>query len=273
MTTSLSGLNQKTARSFGFEWNTFHQMFDEYRINFLNYVDPVNESFFKGKIVLDAGCGVGRHTYWTAKFGASEVIGIDFSDAVDASYENTKDIPNIHIIQADIYHLPFKKEIFDYAFSIGVLHHLPDPEKGFSSIVPFIKKGGTYSIWVYGKKYNFSNVYIYETLRKITRHIPHQLLYYLCYLPAISVEIVNRIYRTLQKNSLTKLLAKLVPFKYYSLFPFEVKLNDAFDVFATPKSTYWQKEQIDNWYRRAGFTDYSTSYLRRKSVKAYGTKP
>ncbi len=272
MVKSISGLKQKTAKSFGFEWNRFHQMFAAYRINFLNYIDPIKESFFKDKIILDAGCGVGRHTYWAAKFDAREVIGIDFSEAVEASYENTKNLPNVHIIQADIYNLPFKKETFDFAFSIGVLHHLPDPEKGFQSIIPCIKKGGTYSIWVYGEKYNFSNVYIYEILRKATRHIPHQFLYYLCYLPAIGVEITNRIYKTLQKTSLTKPLAALIPFKYYSLFPFEVKLNDAFDVFATPKSTYWQKEQIDDWYRRASFQNFSTSYLRKKSVKAYGIK-
>lgn len=272
MVTSLSGLKQKTAKSFGFEWNIFHQMFDTYRINFLNYIDPVRENFFKDKVVLDAGCGVGRHTYWASKFGAREVIGIDFSDAVEASYENTKNLPNVHIIQADIYKLPFKKEIFDFAFCIGVLHHLPDPEKGFQSIIPFIKKGGTYSIWVYGRKCNFSNVYIYEILRKVTRHIPHQFLYYLCYAPAIGVEITNQVYKILQKKSITKPLATLLPFKYYSLFPFEVKLNDAFDVLATPKSTYWLKQQIEDWYRNAGFQEFSVSYLRKKSVKAYGIK-
>src|SRR3989338_7881926 len=140
MMTSLSGLKQKTAKSFGFEWNTFVKMFTAYQENFLNYIAPIQENFFKDKLVLDAGCGVGRHTYWAAKFGAREVIGVDFSDAVDASYENTKNLPNVHIVQADIYHLPFKKETFDFAFSIGVLHHLPDPEKGFQSIIPFVKR-------------------------------------------------------------------------------------------------------------------------------------
>jgi len=258
-------LKQKTAKSFGFEWNVFNKMFTAYRANFLNYIDPIKEEFFKNKIVFDAGCGVGRHTYWAAKFGAREVIGIDFSNAVNASYENTKHLPNVHIIQADIYQLPFKKEIFDYAFSIGVLHHLPNPERGFRAIIPFIKSGGTYSIWVYGRKNNFSNVYVYETIRKITRHLPHKLLCYLCLLPALGVELMNRLCKMFQ--------FKFLPFQYYVQFPFKVKWNDAFDVFATPKSTYWLKEQIEAWYHQAQFRRFEVSHLRRKSLKAYGIKP
>lgn len=262
-------LKKKTAKSFAFEWTKFNKMFEAYRMNFLNYIDPINEKIFNNKVVLDAGCGVGRHTYWATKFGAKEIIGIDLSNAVEASYENTKEFPNVHIIQADIYNLPFKK-IFDYIFCIGVLHHLPEPEKGFQSLLKYLKTNGTISIWVYGKRNNFSNVYFYESLRKITRLLPHRLVYNLSYLPALGVEICNLLYKKFRKNSLTKSLAELLPFKYYSNFPFEVKLNDAFDVFATPKSTYWLKEEIEDWFRNAGIKNFSITYLRKKGLKGYG---
>ena len=198
---------------------------------------------------------------------------MDLSDAVEASYQNTKHLPNVHIVQADIYHPPFKTNLFDYIFSIGVLHHLPDPEKGFRSLIPFTKKDGLLGIWVYGRKNNIGAVYFFETLRRITRHIPHRILYYLCYLPALAVEISNRLYTFLSQYTLTSKLAHLCPYQYYALFPFEVKLNDAFDVFATPKSTYWKKEQIEDWYSTASFQEYNVSYLRKKSIKAYGRKP
>ncbi len=265
-------LKIKTAQSFGYEWTTFHTMCDAYRQNFLDYIHPLNESFLKGKVVLDAGCGVGRHTYWAAQFGAKEVIGMDLSNAVEASAENTKVFSNVHIVQGDIYNPPFR-EVFDYVMSIGVLHHLPDPEKGFASLLPTLKKDGTISIWVYGRRYNISNVYIYETLRLITRKIPHRLLHTLCYLPAIGVAGCNVLYKLLQRSRITKPLASLVPFKVYASFPFIVKVNDAFDVFATPKSTYWKIEEIQDWYKRAGLKDYSVTYLRKKSLKAYGILP
>jgi len=257
-------LKEKTSQSFGFEWNTFHKMFDAYRENFLNYIAPLDKTFFRDKIVLDAGCGVGRHTYWTAEFGAREVIGMDFSDSAEASYANTKHLDNVHIVQADIYHPPFKKGVFDYVFSIGVLHHLPDPEEGFRSLVPLVKSGGTMGIWVYGEKHNKAARFIFEPVRMITRHIPHRVLYYLCYLPTLGVELSNRLYTSLSKFKLTAGLARLLPLSYYVRFPFDVKLNDAFDVFATPKSTYWRKDQIEQWYDRAGLTDYDVTYLRKK---------
>lgn len=265
-------LKQRTADSFAYEWNTFHTMCGAYRKNFLDFINPIKEDFFDGKIVLDAGSGVGRHTYWASKFGAKEVIGIDLSEAVYASYKNTKDLKNVTIIQADIYNLPFKQETFDYIFSIGVLHHLPNPEAGFQSLVPFLKKDGTYSIWVYGRRNNFFHVYFNESIRSVTRRIPFGILHKLCYIPALGVQLCNCIYRLLSASRITTPIARLIPFKVYAQFPFITKVNDSFDVFATPKSTYWKKEKIEQWYNKAGMKNYSITYLRKKSLKAYGTR-
>lgn len=264
---SQQNLKKKTASSFGYEWKTFNKLFEVYRTNFLNYIDPIKEDFFQNKLVLDAGCGVGRHSYWAAKFGA-HVVAMDLSDAVEETYRNCRGL-NVDVVQADILNPPFGR-IFDFVFSIGVLHHLPDPEKGFRSLMPRVKHGGTYAIWVYGKKNNFSNVYVYETLRLFTRPLPHKLLYYLCYIPAFFVQMFNYIFIILNKISLTKNVARHIPFSYYVAFPFEVKVNDSFDVLATPKSTYWSKEEIEKWYNQVGIKNARVSYLRRKSLKAYG---
>ena len=42
-----------------------------------------SRDFFRGKRVLDAGCGTGRHAYFAAPYGASEVVALDLSDAVE----------------------------------------------------------------------------------------------------------------------------------------------------------------------------------------------
>jgi len=41
---------------------------------------------------------------------------------------------------------------FDYAFSVGVLHHLPDPRAGFRSLAGKVKDGGHLSAWVTARK-------------------------------------------------------------------------------------------------------------------------
>ena len=104
-----------------------------------DWIWPIEPAFFKDKLVLDAGCGIGRHAFFAAAYGAKEVIGIDLSDAVDTAFENVGHLPNAHIVQADIYDPPFRRATaggdFDFIYSIGVLHHLPDPESGLRSLV------------------------------------------------------------------------------------------------------------------------------------------
>lgn len=108
---------------------------------------------FKDKLVLEAGCGKGRHTLLAASWGAREVIGIDLSAAVETAFAATREMENVHIVQADIYRLPLAR-VFDYAFSVGVLHHLPDPRAGFQSLAAAVKEGGHVSAWVYGAENN-----------------------------------------------------------------------------------------------------------------------
>src|SRR5687767_9905408 len=110
----------ETAENFGWQWTHFTQEDRLYAAQFLGWLQPVKPEFFEGKIVLEAGCGKGRHTTLAADWGAKEIVGIDLSAAVETAYQATKHLPNAHIVQADIYKLPFKRA-FDYAFSVGVL--------------------------------------------------------------------------------------------------------------------------------------------------------
>ena len=52
-------------------------------------------------------------------------------------------------VQADAERLPFVEEQFDLVMSIGVLHHLSDPERAFRSLIPFVKPGGWIHIYLY----------------------------------------------------------------------------------------------------------------------------
>ncbi len=142
-----------TAENFGWQWQHFVQSDELYADQFLGWIAPVRPEFFQDKVVLEGGCGKGRHTQLAAGWGAREVIGVDLSDAVETAFAATRELENAHIVQADIYHLPFAR-VFDYAFSVGVLHHLPDPRAGFRSLASKVKAGGHLSAWVYGAENN-----------------------------------------------------------------------------------------------------------------------
>ena len=104
----------ETAENFGWQWTHFTQEDEKYNEQFLGWLQPVKPEFFEGKIVLEGGCGKGRHTTLAASWGAKEVVGIDLSAAVETSFLVTREMENAHVVQADIYKLPFKRA-FDYA--------------------------------------------------------------------------------------------------------------------------------------------------------------
>ncbi|MFN2411490.1 MAG: methyltransferase domain-containing protein, partial [Pyrinomonadaceae bacterium] len=142
-----------TAENFGWQWTHFTQSDGRYAEQLLGWLQPVKPDFFEGKIVLEGGCGKGRHTRLAAEWGAKEVVGIDLGYGVESAFALTREMANVHIVQCDIFKLPFKK-VFNYAFSVGVLHHTPEPREAFVSLASKVKKGGHVSAWVYGSENN-----------------------------------------------------------------------------------------------------------------------
>lgn len=135
-----------------------------------------------GKRVLDVGVGAGRFAEVVSRWGA-EVVGIDLSLAVETAMENVGHRPNANIVQADLFNLPFETESFDIIYSIGVLHHTPECQKAFLSLIPYLRPGGTIAIWVYDG-HNWSPGSLLETAnrfwRSISTRLPHPILYTLC---------------------------------------------------------------------------------------------
>ncbi|MBS3159287.1 methyltransferase domain-containing protein [Candidatus Woesearchaeota archaeon] len=232
-----------TAKRFAYEWYKFNSMYKEAEHQFLDWVWPVKKEFFLNKIILDAGCGMGRHAYLSSKFGAKLVIGIDLGDSVNIAYKNTKALKNIHIIQADIYNLPFKKESFDYIYSIGVLHHLPNPKDGFNKLLIYLKKNSLISIWVYGKENNPLLPFLNLFRKTITRNLSLSIVYFLSYfITIIFWPIINFIFFTKTKIS------------FYDFFYYLKKLgfyrtnSIIFDQLLAPTAFYYTKKEISSWF-------------------------
>ncbi len=262
---------KKTGESFAYEWKYIYRENDFEKQNFFHFLSPfVKEADLSGKQTLDIGCGSGRFTKWAALSGAEMAIGSDLGESVTVAYEMTKDLPNACIIQADIYAMPFRNA-FDFAYSIGVLHHLPEPKQGFLALPKVLKPGGRFLIWVYNRRDNARALYFYEPLRSLLRRLPKPLLYKLCYLPGAAVHGINLFGRWLGDIGFPNLEKKL-PFAYYANFPFNMKLNDAFDVLATPKSNYYYAEEIEHWFHEAKLNDIKSFEHPEAGITCTGTK-
>src|SRR6266403_746258 len=182
-----------TAAGFGWQWQHFTQADDKYEQQFLGWIAPVAPEFFKDKVVLEGGCGKGRHTRLAALWEAREVIGVDLSAAVETAFAATRDLPNAHVVQADIYSLPFARA-FDYAFSVGVLHHLPDPRGGFMSLASKVKPGGHISAWVYGAENNEWITGLVNPVReKVTSRINPRALLHLSKIPTVGIYLATKL--------------------------------------------------------------------------------
>lgn len=220
----------------------------------------LDESELKDKLVLDVGCGTGRFAEIAADCGA-EVIGIDLSYAVDAAFTNMGRRPNIHIVQADIFKLPFRPETFDAAYSIGVLHHTPSTEQAFRRVVPLLKAGGVISIWVYvwGGEYS-KNL---DRVRKVTVHIPRMLLYGLCW------GLVPLIHRMSRTKSLLRLAQRLPASDQGRGLTWDVL--DTFDAWAPRYQWKHTEPEVRGWFEGAGLSDitalsFPVSMRGRKAV-------
>ena len=263
----------ETAENFGWQWTHFTQEDKKYAQQFLGWLQPVKPEFFEEKIVLEGGCGKGRHTTLAARWGAKEIVGVDLSAAVETAYQATKDLPNVHIVQADIFRLPFKK-VFDYAFSVGVLHHTPDPRKAFISLAGKVKKGGHISAWIYGEENNDWIINFVNPVREgFTSKINQPTLYQLSKLPTLGVFLASKIiYRPLNKT--VKPLAKRLFYNDYlnhlGTFGWREQHNIVFDHLVAPTAFYISKEQFEKWWQEIDANNVEIIWHNQNSWCGFG---
>jgi 2-polyprenyl-3-methyl-5-hydroxy-6-metoxy-1,4-benzoquinol methylase len=244
----------KTARSFGYEWTRFPEMYAEWEQSFKDYMQPHEPDFFRGKKVLDAGCGNGRFAYYAAKYGA-EVWAIDLGPAVEVARRNTEEIGSVQVIQADLHRPPFAPESFDFIYSIGVLHHLPDPEAAFQNLLSYLKPEGEIQIYLYwrpeGQPIKRALLSVVAGTRQITTRLPHSAVYALAFPAAVSAfAFFVWPYRFLNAIGL-KSLAEKLPMKQYANFPFRVCINDQLDRFSAPIENRYTRQDVADWLNRA----------------------
>jgi SAM-dependent methyltransferase len=263
----------ETAENFGWQWTHFTQADERYKEQFLGWIQPIEPEFFAGKIVLEGGCGKGRHTSLAANWGAKEVVGIDLSAAVESAFQATRNLPNVHIVQADIYKLPFKRA-FDYAFSVGVLHHTPDPKKAFISMTGKVKKGGHISAWVYGAENNeWITNYVNPIRTGFTSKMNQPMLYQLSKLPTLGVYLASKlIYRPLNKGA-KSLAGKLFYNEYLNhlgTFGWREQHNIVFDHLVAPTAFYISKEEFENWWKEIHAENVKIIWHNRNSWCGFG---
>ena len=178
-----------TAVRFGYMWGSQEHIAEPiekpvpYHLHVMR--DALGSPSLEG-LILDAGCGEGIDLASVALDPRCEVVGVELSSGgVATSLARSRHLDRAHIVQADLLRLPIASNVFDGAYSYGVVHHTPDPPRAVSEIARTLKPGASLLLYVYE---DFSDRQWYWRLalalansaRVVTTRLPPALLMGLC---------------------------------------------------------------------------------------------
>jgi len=226
-------------------------------MNFDDYFQAVDLVALRGRVVLDAGCGMGRHARQVAKF-AGRVVAVDFSRAIDQASRNVADLNNVDCVQADLLALPLADGSFDFVYSLGVLHHLAETERALASLIRKVRPGGQLRVYLYWKRHGWKGraLAAVAAARRVTTRIPFTMLRAAC--QVLSVGLYGAVvmpYRAL--SALGVRAHEDWPLFVYSKYPFNVLYNDQFDRFSAPIEKRYDAEEVRRLLEDAGLTNVS----------------
>jgi SAM-dependent methyltransferase/uncharacterized protein YbaR (Trm112 family) len=278
MNLGMAGL-ERTAATFSYEWKAHHEgrleedtLFGltlEQDWQYFLEATGVNEDELDGMLVLDAGCGSGRPTRQIAERGAT-VIGVDIMEAVDEAFAATRQLKNVHIVQANLFELPFRKGTFDLVWSNGVIHHTPNAEAAHAKLAFVVRPGGLLYVWVYAKRFNpFRFTKDVLDFLRVTR-LPTPILLRIAKAFSYASLLLLSVYRTVRR------LPKLRPRTRWgertirSRTAKELQLT-WFDALSPEFDSRHSEAEVIRWFERLGFTDIAA--IEEPKVGVRGTAP
>lgn len=265
------------AKSFGYQWNIHGKtQLDSYTglpisRDRLFQVTGWPETM-KGQVILEAGSGAGRFTEILLETGAT-VFTFDYSNAVEANWENNGQYPNLNLFQGDIFNIPLRKESFDKVMCLGVIQHTPDPEKAFKSLAEQVRPNGELVIDVYTRR-TISLLQWKYVLRPITKRMNKEQLY-----KTISTFVPILLPFTIFLRRIAgRTGVRLMPIVEYSHLglPYEINkqwaILDTFDMYSPAHDHPQSIATIKKWFSNIGFVNVTVDF-GPNGVIAKGRRP
>lgn len=259
-------VDDRVAAGFGDEWNRFDQsalsesiqaeLFASYFLNF-----PWSE-LATDAVGADFGCGSGRWALGVAP-RVGKLYCVDASpQALEVARRNLREMDNCEFFCASVGNMAIPASSLDFGYSLGVLHHVPDPAAGLASCVRTLKPGAPFLLYLYYRMENRPIWYrglwtltnalrgLVSRLPKFPRYIVSQIIASLVYWPlARAAGLVARL----------GLESRNLPLSFYANKPFYVMRTDALDRFGTRIEHRFNRSEMSTLMRAAGLTNVSFS--------------
>lgn len=185
---------RETLDSFDYQWR--HLALGDAMLSdpwFLENVDRIltdellciDRSWFPGRRVLDAGCGLGRWSIGLLRLGC-HVLAVDASAAAlqtlrqqagllvpEAIAENRLETQQVNLLEP-LTVVGARK--FDLVFSFGVLHHTGDTRRALANVASLVDGDGVLFLYLYGRRsVNLSKRLVLATVRWALTPLPFAL--------------------------------------------------------------------------------------------------
>ncbi len=245
----------RTKSTYDLQWNRFRIVRpEEDRATFLARTG-VTPQEIAGRVVLDAGCGMGRYLKVASGFGPGLLVGIDLSGAVRAAQDATQSLGQVQIVQGDLLRPPFPEQKFDLIYSLGVLDHTPDPKAAFLALARLLVPGGRIVIWVYEQERGILE-WVKDVQRAVSTRLPLPVLVGFSRLMAPVGGLKRRLmasrFRPIERAGVALHVLTLG----VSMHPDpEVRVCDTLDWYAPKFMSRHNWAEVRGWFEQAGLVD------------------
>lgn len=251
--------DRQTVEGFGDEWSRFDNValpdaerqavFEQYFAAFPWRALPRHAEGF------DAGCGSGR---WALV--VSERVGrlhcVDASEAaLNVARRQLQARDNCAFHLASVSALPFAPASMDFGYSLGVLHHTPDPEGALRACVAALRPGAPFLLYLY---YRFDNRPWWfravwaasDAARRIICRLPSRLRFLVT--DAVAALVYWPLARAARLAERVGMKVDALPLSFYRDRSFYVMRNDALDRLGTRLEHRFTRAEMQRMMEQAG---------------------
>jgi ubiquinone/menaquinone biosynthesis C-methylase UbiE/uncharacterized protein YbaR (Trm112 family) len=262
---------QKNQSSFSLEWKNFKfgernwgQDIDYRKQLFLKGVGKTAAAL-RGKLIFDAGCGSGALSIALGDDFGMEVVALDLAFGIEQAYAHNTN-PFVHFVQGSVVEPPVRDHSVELLYCAGVLVHVQDAWAGFLALMPALKPGGRYMIWMYHPidarhhPEDRLKMSVYNWIRmRITSPLPIRVQHAL-YLSVIPFYVAKRELSNLFGNSEKRTT-------------WREKMQDLTDMFSPVFQHRFSEEEIIRWFESVKFENATLAYQEHYGFAAHGDKP
>ncbi|MCG2643544.1 MULTISPECIES: class I SAM-dependent methyltransferase [Bradyrhizobium] len=245
------------------------------------------KDFYRAKKrVLEVGPGSGFNTKFIAENCPGEVFALDVSDAALTTFENTRDLDNCSVVQADLMDAPFEDDTFDFIIADGVLHHTPNTRAAVEALYRKVRPGGQFFFYVY-RKMGAVRVFTDDHVRQNFMPLSAEECYAAC-------EGITDLGRELSRLNATITLEKPIPvlgipagthnvqrLLYYNFlkcfwneaFDYETNNMVNFDWYHPHNAWQHTDDEVEGWLKDLGVRTYAFNDSNPNGISVLLTKP